>query len=56
MKKIFLFIFILGLTKSNAQINEIGVFLGGSNYIGDVGKTNYVNPNELSHGFIYKWN
>ncbi len=56
MKKIFLFIFILGLTKSNAQINEIGVFLGGSNYIGDVGKTNYVNPNELAYGFIYKWN
>ena len=56
MKRIFLLIFILGLTKSNAQINEIGVFLGGSNYIGDVGKTNYVNPNELAYGFIYKWN
>ncbi len=56
MKRIFLFIFILGLTKSNAQINEIGVFLGGSNYIGDVGKTNYVNPNELAYGLIYKWN
>ncbi len=56
MKRIFLFIFILGLTKSKAQINEIGVFLGGSNYIGDVGKTNYVNPNELAYGLIYKWN
>jgi len=56
MKKIFLFIFILGLTKLNAQIHEVGVFLGGSNYIGDVGKTNYVNPNELAFGFLYKWN
>jgi len=56
MKRIFLFVFILGLTKSKAQINEIGVFLGGSNYIGDVGKTNYVNPNELAYGLIYKWN
>lgn len=56
MKKIFLFIFILGLTKLNAQIHEVGVFLGGSNYIGEVGKTNYINPNELAFGFIYKWN
>ena len=39
-----------------AQIHEIGVFLGGSNYIGDVGKTNYVNPNELAIGILYKWN
>lgn len=56
MKRIFLFIFILGLTKLNAQIHEVGVFLGGSNYIGDVGKANYVNPNELAYGLIYKWN
>ena len=56
MKRIFLIIFILGLTKSIAQIHEIGVFLGGSNYIGDVGKTNYVNPNELAFGILYKWN
>jgi hypothetical protein len=56
MKRIFLFIFILGLTKLNAQIHEVGVFLGGSNYIGDVGKANYVNPNELAYGLVYKWN
>jgi hypothetical protein len=56
MKRIILFIFILGLTKLNAQIHEVGVFLGGSNYIGDVGKTNYVNPNELALGLLYKWN
>lgn len=56
MKRIFLFIFILGLSKLNAQIHEVGVFLGGSNYIGDVGKANYVNPNELAYGLIYKWN
>lgn len=40
----------------NAQIHEIGVFLGGSNFIGDVGKTNYVSPNELAIGILYKWN
>ena len=28
----------------NSQDNEIGVFFGGTNYIGDVGPTAYVNP------------
>lgn len=40
----------------NAQIHEVGVFLGGSNFIGDVGKTNYVSPNEVAFGLLYKWN
>jgi len=39
-----------------AQIHEIGVFLGGSNYIGDVGKTTYIAPNEPAFGILYKWN
>lgn len=56
MKRLILFVFILGLTKLSAQIHEVGVFLGGSNYIGDIGKTNYINPNELAYGLIYKWN
>ena len=49
----FCFIFQNILT---AQIHEIGVFLGGSNFIGDVGKTTYVSPNELAFGILYKWN
>ena len=56
MKRFFLFVFILGLTTLNAQIHEIGVFLGGNNFIGDVGKTNYVAPNEFAYGIVYKWN
>lgn len=40
----------------NAQINELGVFIGGSNFIGDVGKTNYISPNEPAIGILYKWN
>lgn len=39
-----------------AQIHEIGVFVGGSNFIGDVGPTTYIMPNEPASGFIYKWN
>jgi Domain of unknown function (DUF6089) len=56
MKKIFVLILLVIVSKSNAQIHEIGVFLGGSNYIGEVGKTNYINPNELAFGILYKWN
>ncbi len=40
----------------NAQIHEVGVFLGGSNYIGDVGLTNYISPNKPAFGLLYKWN
>jgi hypothetical protein len=40
----------------DAQINELGVFIGGSNFIGDVGKTNYISPNEITLGILYKWN
>jgi uncharacterized protein DUF6089 len=57
MKRIFvLFFCFLGFTSVNAQIHEIGVFLGGSNYIGDVGPTNYIAPNEFAYGILYKWN
>ncbi|MFA9190878.1 DUF6089 family protein [Flavobacterium sp. FZUC8N2.13] len=45
----------LGIS-SQAQIHEIGVFLGGSNYVGDVGKTTYIAPNEPAFGILYKWN
>ena len=39
-----------------AQIHEIGGFVGGSNYIGDVGSTTYISPNKLAAGILYKWN
>ena len=40
----------------NAQIHEVGVFVGGSNFIGDVGQTTYISPNEPALGILYKWN
>ncbi len=30
--------------------------VGASNYIGDIGRTNYVYPENLAFGIIYKWN
>ncbi|RED21949.1 hypothetical protein BD847_3438 [Flavobacterium cutihirudinis] len=57
MKKIFnLLLCFFPFITLNAQINEIGVFLGGSNFIGDVGSTTYINPNKPAFGVLYKWN
>lgn len=57
MKKIILIITFICITiTSKAQINEIGLFLGASNYIGDVGPEYYINPNNFMGGVIYKWN
>ena len=56
MKKTLVLFLLISINFLNAQIHEVGVFLGGSNFIGDVGKTNYVSPNELAFGILYKWN
>ena len=57
MKKILVLFFCLIFQNIlTAQIHEIGVFLGGSNYIGDVGSTTYISPNKLAIGILYKWN
>jgi len=57
MNRLLIFFFLLlGLSPLNAQINELGIFLGGGNYIGDVGPTDYIAPNEIAFGILYKWN
>lgn len=57
MTKFFIpFLCFFAFTISHAQINEVGLFIGGSNYIGDVGSTNYIYPNEPAFGILYKWN
>ncbi len=47
---------LLTVNNAAAQIHEIGAFVGGVNYMGDIGPTNFVNPNQLVIGFLYKWN
>lgn len=39
-----------------AQTYEAGVFVGGTNFIGDVGATDYISPNLPAFGGIFKWN
>lgn len=55
-KKLFHIIALLISITSFGQIHELGVFVGGSNYIGDVGKTDYFAPDNATLGLIYKWN
>lgn len=56
MKKTLVLFFLISLNFLNAQIHEVGIFIGGSNFIGDVGKTDYISPSEAAFGLIYKWN
>ncbi|MBO6879273.1 DUF6089 family protein [Winogradskyella sp.] len=53
---ILILISIFFFQNTNAQIYEVGVFAGGSNFIGDVGATDYISPNQGAFGAIFKWN
>ncbi len=57
MRRIFtIIVFLVLASPAVAQINELGIFAGGSNYIGDVGPDAYIKPNEPTIGVLYKWN
>lgn len=57
MNKIHLVISLLFITQLNAQLlNEIGFFVGGSNYSGDIGNEAYIAPNRLGGSILYKRN
>lgn len=47
-------VFIFG--EIGAQTYEVGVFAGGANNIGDVGRTNYILPSGPAFGGLFKWN
>lgn len=39
-----------------SQIYEVGVFSGGANFIGDVGATTFIAPENFTFGGIIRWN
>lgn len=49
-------IMVVCAANSYSQTFEAGPFIGGSNFIGDVGRTNYIFPNSLVAGGLVKWN
>ncbi len=55
----YFFILIMSLLSyqnSYSQLYEVGVFAGGSNFIGDVGRTTFIAPNSSAFGGVVKWN
>ena len=57
MKRLSLIVvFLCCLIHSRAQFHELGPFLGAGNYIGDVGASYYVFPENPAFGLVYKWN
>lgn len=57
MKYFFLLLLSAFITSNvDAQIYEVGVFAGGSNFIGDVGATDYIAPNQAAFGALFRWN
>ncbi len=49
-------IFLCGVLKLGAQTYEVGIFAGGTNMVGDVGRTNYILPSGPAFGGLFKWN
>lgn len=57
MRKYFnITLFLLTTSMSYSQIHEFGAVIGGSNLIGDVGSTKFVNPSDFGMGIQYRWN
>ncbi len=56
MRAFIVVILLLGFGLINAQTYEVGVFVGGANNIGDVGRMNYIAPSGPAFGGIFKWN
>lgn len=57
MRYLAVVIVVLTATFSSySQTYEFGGFIGGANYVGDVGRTNYIAPKTPAFGAIFKWN
>lgn len=52
----WLLLFMCFVIKMNAQTYEIGLYAGGANMVGDVGRTNYILPSGPAFGGVFKWN
>ena len=58
MMKTYLILLLFICISSNclSQINEVGFIAGCVNYVGDVGRTNYIYPKNTGYSFMYKYN
>lgn len=56
MKVKYVFIAWLCVQALHGQMHEFGIQINNTNYIGEVGATTYINPNESGNGVLYKRN
>lgn len=56
MKRFIVVVLLCLCSKVNSQTYEVGIFAGGANNIGDVGRTNYILPSNIAFGGLFKWN
>ncbi|WP_171032290.1 type IX secretion system protein PorG [Polaribacter aestuariivivens] len=57
MKNRILFIIFISFSPILlGQVYEIGLSLGGTNYVGDIGRTNYIYPNKPAGALFFKYN
>ncbi|MCL7764273.1 DUF6089 family protein [Polaribacter sp. Z014] len=55
-KRILFFVFVGFTTIFFGQLHEVGLTIGGTNYVGDIGKNYYFYPNKLAASVFYKYN
>lgn len=55
-KTFFITLLLLCCISAISQSHEIGFTIGASNYVGDIGKTQYISPRDFSFGGIYRLN
>ena len=56
LKKILLLVFAISASCVTAQTYEIGLMLGQSNFVGDVGNTTIIRPTDSGFGLLARWN
>lgn len=56
MKRISLVFILLINYLAFSQSHELGLIVGGSNYIGDIGSGKYISPKDIAFGALYRLN
>ncbi|MFZ9004151.1 MAG: DUF6089 family protein, partial [Robiginitalea sp.] len=56
MRTFFAVLCLLMAWVARAQTYEVGLFGGGANNIGDIGRMNYIAPSGPAFGALFKWN
>ena len=56
MRTYFAVLCLLMAWMAEAQTYEVGLYGGGANNIGDVGRMNYIAPTGPAFGALFKWN